>query len=201
MAHTQTKELNKIPLGSGNVYIYEWDGSSDMPTYDELEVDSNLIGRTKNGATVEYTTEVYTAVSDDGKARKTKITAEEATMTWGLITWNRTTLLNILSNSVNGGTSPLLPSDSVRTKIGGMDNDNGKRYLVHFWHKDPVDGDIRITMFGKNVSGWSAAFSPNSETVLQPKFQGEPLDSTGALIYYDEEIIEKESTASTTSDT
>ena len=57
MSHTQTKELNKIPLGSMDFYITEWTG--EIPSDEELETEKNMIGRTKNGATVSYTANWY----------------------------------------------------------------------------------------------------------------------------------------------
>lgn len=184
MAHTQTKELKKIPLGSGDVYVTEWDGSS-IPDDEVIETEGNMIGRTKNGATVTYTPEFYTAKSDDGKARKTRIVSEEATFSYGNITWNANTLKAISS------TARVSESDSKRTaKIGGVANYDGAKYLLRFVHTDPVDGDIRITVVGVNTGGWSAAFATNSETILTPTFECEPSDDEGTLIIYEEEIIE-----------
>lgn len=185
MSHTQTAELNKIPLGSGNVYVVEWDGLT-VPDDATLEVETNMVGRTKNGATLTYTPEYYTAKSDDGKAKKTVIVGEEATFEYGNITWNAITLKTL------SPTARVTEDGTKRTaKIGGVDNFNGKKYLLRFVHKDPVDGDIRITVVGMNTNGWNIAFAPGSETVLQPTFNCEPLDSDGTLIIYEEEIIEE----------
>lgn len=184
MAHTQTAELNRIPLGSGNVYVVEWDGTT-IPEDSTLEVETNMVGRTKNGATVTYTPEYYTAKSDDGKAKKTVVVGEEATFEYGNITWNAITLKTLSS------TARVTEEGSKRTaKIGGVDNFNGKKYLLRFVNKDPVDGDIRITVVGMNTNGWNIAFAPGTETVLQPTFNCEPLDSDGTLIIYEEEVIE-----------
>ena len=48
MSHTQTKELNKIPLGSMDFYVTEWTGT--VPEDSAIEAEKNMIGRTKNGA-------------------------------------------------------------------------------------------------------------------------------------------------------
>jgi len=184
MSHTQTKELNKIPLGSMDFYVVEWTGT--IPADTELETEKNMIGRTKNGATVNYTANWYTAESDDGKAKKRRLVGESASINYGNITWNGNTLEKIIA------TARVEEKDGKRiTKIGGVMNDNGKRYLIRGVYHDAVDGDIRITGVGVNTGGWEAVFKPDSETVVTPTFELEPvLDDTGTLLTYEEEIIE-----------
>ena len=36
--------------------------------------------------------------------------------------------------------------------IGCTANDDGKTYIIHFVHEDPVDGDVKITIVGRNTS-------------------------------------------------
>lgn len=184
MSHTQTKELNKIPLGSMDFYVTEWTGT--IPADDILEVEKNMIGRTKNGATVSYTANWYTAESDDGKAKKRRLVGESASISYGNITWNGNTLEKFIA------TARVEEKDGKRiTKIGGVMNDTGNRYLIRGVYRDPVDGDIRITGVGVNTGGWEAAFKPDSEIVITPTFELEPsLDDTGTLLIYEEEVIE-----------
>ncbi len=184
MSHTQTKELNKIPLGSMDFYVTEWTGT--IPEDNVIETEDNMAGRTKNGATVGYTANWYTAESDDGKAKKRRLTGESASINYGNITWNGNTLEKYIA------TARVEEKDGKRiTKIGGVQNDNGKRYLIRGVHHDPVDGDIRITGVGVNTGGWEAAFKPDNETIIQPTFELEPvIDNVGTLLIYEEEIIE-----------
>lgn len=184
MSHTQTKELNKIPLGSMDFYVTEWTG--EIPSDEELETEKNMIGRTKNGATVSYTANWYTAESDDGKAKKRRLTGESASVSYGNITWNSMTIEKLVA------TARVEEKDGKRiTKIGGIENDNGKRYLIRGVHHDKIDGDIRVTGVGVNTGGWEAVFKPDSETVITPTFELEPsIDDTGTLLIYEEEIIE-----------
>lgn len=184
MSHTQKKELDKIPLGSMDFYIVEWTGT--IPADDILEVEKNMIGRTKNGATVSYTANWYTAESDDGKAKKRRLVGESASISYGNITWNGNTLEKFIA------TARVEEKDGKRiTKIGGVMNDTGNRYLIRGVYRDPVDGDIRITGVGVNTGGWEAVFKPDSETVITPTFELEPsLDDTGTLLIYEEEVIE-----------
>lgn len=184
MSHTQTKELNRIPLGSMDFFVTEWTGT--IPSDEELEIEENMIGRTKNGASITYGAEWHVAESDDGKAKKRRLTKETASISYGAITWNADTISALIA------TSRVEEKDGKRiAKIGGISNDNGKRYLIRGVCHDKVDGDIRITGVGVNTGGWEAAFKPDSETIIQPTFELEPvLDDTGTLLIYQEEAIE-----------
>ena len=187
MAHSQTKELNKIPLGSMDFYVTEWNGTT--PEDSALETEKNMIGRTKNGATINYGATWYTAESDDGKAKKRRLVGETASISYGAITWNANTISTLIA------TARVEEKNNKRiAKIGGVTNDNGKRYLIRGVHRDPIDGDIRITGVGVNTGGWEAAFKPDSETVIQPTFELDPIDADGTLMIYEEEIIESSTT-------
>lgn len=193
MSHTQTKELNRIPLGSMDFYIVEFTGGT-IPADNVIETEANMIGRTKNGATVRYNATWYLAESDDGKAKKRKLTGENASIAYGNITWNGNTLKKLIA------TARVTEADGKRTtKIGGITNDDGKRYLIRGVHKDAVDGDVRITGVGVNTGGWEAVWSPTQETVLNPTFELEPkLDADGTLLIHEEEIVEAASASSGT---
>lgn len=184
MSHTQTKELNKITLGSMDFYVIEFEGT--IPADADIETEANMIGRTKNGATINYTTNWYTAESDDGKAKKRKLTGESATIGYGNITWNGNTLSKLIATARTNETS-----SKRTTKIGGISNDNGKRYLIRGVYKDGVDGDVRITGVGVNTGGWESVYSPTQESVINATFELEPrMDNEGTLLVYEEEVIE-----------
>lgn len=184
MGHTQTKELNRIPLGSMDFYVVEFSGT--IPQDSAIETESNMIGRTKNGGTVNYSSTWYEAASDDGKARKRKLTAESASISYGNITWNGNTISKLVATARTSE-----ESNKRTTKIGGIVNDNGKRYLIRGVHKDTVDGDVRITGVGVNTGGWEAIYSPTQETIITPTFELEPkLDNDGTLLIYEEEVVE-----------
>ena len=188
MSHTQTKELNRIPLGSMDFYVTEWTGT--IPENNVLETEKNMIGRTQNGASITYGAERYVAESDDGKAKKRRLTKETASISYGAITWNADTISALIA------TARVEEKNGKRvTKIGGISNDNGKRYLIRGVCRDKIDGDIRITGVGVNTGGWEAVFKTDSETIIQPTFELEPvLDDDGTLLMYEEEAIETKST-------
>ena len=79
----------------------------------------------------------------------------------------------------------------VRTvKIGGIDNNDNKNYIIHFVHTDSVDGDVRVTVVGKNTAGYTLAFAKDKETVIDAEFEAVPSDDEGTLIIYQETIDE-----------
>jgi len=173
--------MEKIVLGSGKLYITEFTG--EIPENSDIETDSNLLGLIKGGASVEYKPEFYTAEDDLGLAKKTVLTKEEAALKSGLITWCGKTLKKLCS------TARVTENGNVRkVKIGGAGNQDGKSYLIRFVHKDAVDGDVRVTIVGKNQAGFTLAFLADKETVVDAEFKAQPNDKEGTLIIYEEEI-------------
>ena len=174
-----------IVLGSGKLYYKEFNGV--MPENADIETATNLLGLISGGASLEYKPEFYTAEDDYGLVQKTIITKEEATLKSGVITWNGNTL------SVLSSTARVTEAADKRTvKIGGRGNDNGKSYVLHFVHEDPVDGDVRVTIVGKNEAGFTLAFAKDKETVIDAEFKAKPHDAEGTLIKYEEEIVSAE---------
>lgn len=133
---------DKIVLGSGDVYFKEFEG--EIPENSVLEAEENKLGYIQGGATLEYKPTYYTAKDDLGVVQKTIITEEEATMKTGILTFNGKTLAVLCE------TGRVTEAEGIRTvKIGGVKNANGKKYVIHFHHRDKVDGDIRVTIVGK----------------------------------------------------
>lgn len=184
-AGTNSNRLKTIPLGSGNVYILPVNSTyPTMPSDAQFEQDVNMIGRTKNGATLTYSGEYYTASSDDGVAKKVKLTSETVTFSWGVMTWIVDTVKQLLQTATVSTVSDTYGSRS-RVKIGGVGNQNNQEYWIHFVGGDPVDGKITVTGRGLNTAGLEAAFAVDSETVLTPSFEFTPMDSDGTLACID----------------
>lgn len=178
----------RIVLGSGYLYISEFDSKTKaIPTNEEIEKDENLLGLIQGGAEVTYKPSYYEAKDDMGKASKTILTEEEATLKSGIMTWCGKTLeklcetARVIENKVK----------KIRTvKIGGVGNATGKKYVIHFVHKDETDGDIRVTIVGNNQAGFSFAFAKDKETVIDTEFKAAPQDKEGTLILYEESMVE-----------
>ena len=175
------RDAEVITLGSGDLMVKEY--SDAMPAYTDFDVTTDLLGRIQGGATLEYSGEWYEAKDDTGKAVKTIITEEEATLKSGVITWNGKTLEKLCS------TARVTEANGIRTvKIGGVGNYNGKSYALCFHHTDKADGDVWIVIRGVNQGGFSLAFAKDKETVIDAEFKCLPQDQEGTLIQYIEEI-------------
>lgn len=171
-----------IVLGSGFLYIAEYSATTGIPADATLEVNSNILGYIKGGATVEYTPTKYTAIDDMGRRTKTITTDEVAKLNAGIMTWNGNTLAKICSRA------RVTTTTGKRTvKIGGG-TDDGKNYVLRFVHPDAENGDVRVTIVGKNEGGLSILFAPDKETTIGTEFRAIPHDSDGTLILYEETI-------------
>lgn len=170
-----------IVLGSGKVYIKEFTDS--IPQDSVIEAQENLLGLIQGGASITYTPSFYECKDDLGLVSKKFITDEEAIFKSGIMTWNGKTLEKLCSTArVTEGA----PEHTRTVKIGGAGNYNGKKYVIHFVHKDAVDGDIRVTIIGSNEAGLELAFTKDKETVINAEFKAQPQDNEGTLILYKE---------------
>lgn len=172
----------KIVLGSGKLYIDEFVGDV-IPTDVLLEVDTNLLGLISGGAEVEYKPDFYEATDDLGLVSKTIMTKDEASLKSGIMTWNGNTLKRICA------TARVTELAGKRTvKIGGVGNQDGKKYVIRFLHEDAIDGNIRVTIVGNNQAGFNFKFAKDKETVVDVEFKAMPLDNKGTKIIYEEDI-------------
>ncbi|OCB00398.1 hypothetical protein [Clostridium beijerinckii] len=171
----------KIVLGSGKLYVTEF--ADSIPADNLIETEDNQLGLIQGGASLEYKPKFYEAKDDLGLVQKTIVTDEDATLKSGVLTWNGKTLAKLSS------TARVTEADGKRTvKIGGLKNQDGKRYIIRFVHEDKTDGDIRITIVGNNQAGFSFKFTKDKETVVDAEFKAAPMDNEGTLIMYQEDI-------------
>lgn len=171
----------KIVLGSGKLYIDDF--NKDISEDSVLEVEEKLLGLIQGGATLEYKPKYYEASDDLGLITKVILTEEEVTLKSGLMTWCGKTLQKLCS------TARITEKDGKRTvKIGGLNNQDGKKYVLRFVHQDAQDGDIRITIVGNNQSGFTFKFAKDKETVMNAEFKAMPMDNDGTKIIYEEDI-------------
>lgn len=178
-------DKDSIVLGSGELYCMEFHGTDkELPCSEEIEKEENRLGYIKGGASIEYKPSFYEAKDDMGKVSKTILTEEEATLKSGIMTWCGTTLEKLCA------TARVTDDASKKkriVKIGGVGNATGKKYILHFVHKDDQDGNIRVTIVGNNRAGFTIAFAKDSETVIDAEFKAQPQDKEGTLIRYEED--------------
>lgn len=172
---------DKITLGSGKVYVQEFTGT--IPEKATIAVPGNLLGYISGGAEITYTPSYYEAEDDLGVVSKVWLTKEEVTFKTGVLTWNGKTLEKLCS------TARVTDTSSLRTvKIGGIGNQNGKKYAIMFVHEDEADGDISCMIVGTCQSGFTLAFAKDKETVVDAQFKAQSMDSEGTKVIYTEEI-------------
>lgn len=185
MADNKKRTEKNITLGSGKVYLVEYDGT--LPAVDTICVDENLLGYIKGGATLTYTETTYEEKDDLGYVHKIITTDEEAKLKLGLITWNGNTLQKLADRckTTEEGNRRI-------TKIGGAGNAQGKSYVVCFFHEDKADGNVWVEIVGRNTAGLTLAWSTGSGTSVEPEFTATPHDDEGTLIEFIEEIGDAE---------
>ena len=168
-------DSERIILGSGKLYCMIFTG--EIPEDTAIETDANQLAHIKGGASLEYTAETYTA-------KKTVLTSEDVTLKAGLLTWCAKTLEKLCA------TARVTETAKKRTvKIGGIKNQNNKKYLIRFLHEDSEDGNIRVTIVGRNEAGFSFTFAKDAESTIEPQFKAHPLDKDGTLLIFDEDIV------------
>lgn len=171
----------RIILGSGKIFAVEFTGEA-IPENSVIETPDNRLGHVKNGATLEYAPEFYIAKDDLGEVQKSRLVNEEVKLKSGIMTLDGNNISKLAA------TARVTEGDGKRTvKIGGAGNDNGKKYVIRFLHEDAEDGDIRVTIVGRNESGFSLSFAKDAETVVDAEFTAFPNDADGTLIIYEEE--------------
>ena len=176
----RTKET--ITLGSGKLYSTEYTGV--IPSNEDLEKETNILGYIQKGASLDYKPEFYEAEDDLGIVKKQILTKEEVTFKSGILTWNAETLKKLVAT----GRITEDAEKGMRTiKIGGINNNDGKQYIFHFVHEDKKDGNVRITIVGQNTAGFSLAFAKDAETVIDAEIKALPNDNDGTLIIFQEE--------------
>jgi hypothetical protein len=175
------RDKKTITIGSAVPYIMPY--ADELPTVEEICKDEYLLGYIKSGAAVEYTEESYTEKDDLGRVKKIITINEELLVKMGLITWNGTTLQQLIDRckvTEEGG--------KRITKIGGAGNAQGKYYVLCLHHIDPVDGDLWVMIVGRNTAGATLTLATDEGTMLEPEFTALPQDEDGTLCQLIEEL-------------
>lgn len=183
--------MERIILGSANVYIKEFTGST-VPTTEDICRPENRMAYISGGASVEYKPSFYTAKDDTGNKRKTIITEEEVTLKTGIMTFDGNKFKYLCD------TARITEDKQEKrriVKIGGINNRKGSRYVICLHHEDPVDGDIWTMIVGNNQAGFSISFEKDKETVIDEEITALPMDDEGTLLLYEEEMTDEEAAA------
>lgn len=179
MSDTNKYELNEYVLGSGHLHFEELtarptDWLSFMKTF--FASQTNLLGRIKGGASLEYTTEKTEDQDDLGYIIIEDVKKEKVILKSGMMTWNGETLAAICATA---RVSPPDENGIITVKIGGLGNRNNKTYVIGFEH---YSKKLRVLIVGKNNEGFTFSFDPEKATVIDVQFRAEALDDEGTLI-------------------
>lgn len=172
-----------VKLGSGELYIMEFTGT--LPEDDAIEVDENKIGHIKGGASLEYTNEWKVVTDDQGIVIKNFLTKENVLFKSGILAWNGK-VLQALSATARI-TDPTAQNPYQIVKIGGKKNATGKSYVIHFVHTKDNKKKVKLTIVGTSRNGFTIAFDPEEETVIDAEFTAISQDNEGTLVTYKEE--------------
>lgn len=183
---------DEIILGSGDLYLVEFTG--EIPEDAIIEAEDNRAGNIKGGATLEYSQSRQTVKCDMGRVRKTILTEEDVKFKTGLITWVEQWLQALISTARVDKTSK---KGHRIFKIGGLKNQNKKRYLFRFVHTRDDGRKLRVTVTGQNTGTISLAFNPENATTVDAEITANTLDSEGTLVIIDDEMLEAESADTT----
>lgn len=184
---------DEIILGSGDVYIAEFDGTT-IPTDQEIETEANRAGNVKGGASLEYSMESQTVQDDKGRVKKTIITNETVLFKTGLITW----ITNWFKALVQTARVDETTKQGHRLiKLGGLANLSKKRWLFRFVHTRDDGRKLRVTVTGKNTGTITMAFDTENPTQVDAEITADTLDNQGTLVILDDELPAAENSSGT----
>ena len=179
------RSKENITLGSGKAYIVEYEEGTESTELVHTDIckPENLLGYIKGGAELSYSAEPVEEKDDLGLVSKVVVTAEEAILKLGLLTWNGDTLKHLADRC------QVTEANGLRTiHIGGAGNSQGKEWVVCFFHEDKKDGSLWVIIRGTNTAGFTLTFAADAGTVIEPEFKALPQDDNGTLITLIEEI-------------
>lgn len=174
----------QIVLGSGELYVAPFDADSGIPDDAVLEVDTNQMGLIKGGASVEYKPTEYEIFDDAYQVHNRYIVSEEVTFKSGVLTWNVGTLKNLIAKGVYTDDT----TEGKRTlKLGGKAARIMDEYVVRFVHTYSDGKKLRITLVATASNGFTLAFAPDKETVIDAEFKAKAHDADGVQLIIEDE--------------
>jgi hypothetical protein len=178
MAYTK-----EIVLGSGKLYAVPYVPGTVIGSLADYCEESNRLGLIQGGAEIAYTPTVYEVKDDLNVIYKRFITAEEATLKSGILTWD----LDALNNFIGNKTITVNADGNKVMKLGGNGAREMDEYLVVFCHEFRNHDKIYVGMAGTNDAGLTLAFQPDKETVVDAEFRAISNGEDGCILILEEE--------------
>ena len=172
----------QVILGSGDLYIVAYAGGT-IPADNLIEIADNKIGHIKGGASLEYKPTEKEISSDTGEILKRFVISEEITFKSGILTWDLETLTKVMANCEFSDND-----EGLRTvKIGGKGARVMSEYIIHFVHTEADGNKFKVTLVGTASNGFTLAFAPDNETVIDAEFKAKAHDANGTQVILTEE--------------
>lgn len=174
---------NQIVLGSGTLYIAPFVSDTGVPADAALEVEANQMGFIKGGASVEYKPTEYEIFDDGYNVHNRYVISEEVTFKSGILTWDMESLKKLIAK----GTYANSVVDGTRTlSLGGQGARLMDEYVIRFVHTYTDGNKLRVTLVGTASNGFSLAFAPDKETVIDAEFRAKAHGSAGVQLILEE---------------
>lgn len=174
---------NQIVLGSGTLYIAPYVSATGIPEHATLEVGANQMGFIKGGASVEYKPTEYEIFDDAYNVHNRYVISEEVTFKSGVLTWDLAALKKLTAKNT-------FTDDAVSGKrtltLGGQGARLMDEYVIRFVHTYSDGNKLRVTLVGTPSNGFSLAFAPDKETVIDAEFKAKAHGTAGAQLIVEE---------------
>lgn len=177
-----TNMTEKTFYGSGSIYEFIYDKTTvTIPTtlagikafVETYATPANQVGYLKGGFQVEFSTETLEDQSDLGEMKVSLITAENGTITYALFNANGETLEKIY---------PTAKTTNGVTVVGGLKGTSQAEHVIIFVAADETGGQTIVIAVGKNTSGFTLNWNPDSVEPLSCNFSMVPYNTDGNLM-------------------
>lgn len=177
-----TKISPKTFYGSGSVYEIEYDRETmQIPTTqqavlafaEEYCIEENQIGYLKKGFQVNVTTNTLEDQSDLGEMKISLITKEEAKLVFALFNANGETISRLY---------PTAETKNGITVVGGLKGKKQAEHIIIFVAADESEGKTIVIAVGKNTSGFTLNWNPDSVEPMSCEYKVVPYNTEGNFL-------------------
>lgn len=193
MGKVQTK---KTLYGSGKLYSTNFN-DEDFPKVEDFKnltaeeskaimdyltekcVADNRIGLLKGGFNVALTTSNLSDQDDLGELKVDVINAETAVAGFNLFNVDG----EVVASQYPTAEYSKAADGSSLAAIGGLGHIDETVHVIIFHRIDKANGDTYVICAGRNVSGLTVAYTPDSVTPLPVSINCEPLNDRGNLVW------------------
>lgn len=171
---TAQKQMEDIAIGSGYMYIKEYEKGSAVPKISEIAIEDNRKGYLSGGASIYYTPTIDTYKDDMEEITRKILSGEDIGIKGSIGTFMPDTF-GIMAPNSEITTDNADKSSNIY--IGGIKNFKDKYYAVVF---AAADGSMSAMIIGQLEGGFTLERKKDSMTVCDLDFKAtEKLDGKG----------------------